>query len=115
MNSDTLSYMLLSKPLTEDAPIINGNEQPVFTWHFQGGNIPNYYIIRIENQVLQSLHWTQKFLNEGLDRDKVKDLSTLSNPPQFQAGSIYRWRIDAVGPDSLYSGSESNWKTIFVN
>jgi len=113
--SDTTGYMLLTKPLMEDIQNINNNEQPVFSWHFQGASIPNYYIIRIEDQVLKSLLWTQRFQNENLDRDKVKDLSLITSPPIFQSGSVYRGRVDVVGPDSLFSGSESNWKTFFVN
>jgi hypothetical protein len=108
-------YSLLNKPSTNVTPDISSSEQPILIWQFQGGNIPNYYIIRIEDQILESLIWTRRFQNENLERDKVKDLSTVTNPPVFQSGSIYRWRIDAVGPDSLYSGSESNWKTFFVN
>lgn len=115
-NSDTLSYMLLSKPLTEDIANINSNEQPVFKWYFQSELPPNYYIIRIENVVADTLVWARRFLNVGLGRVKEHDLSTVVvNPPVFRSGSLYRWRIDAVGPDSLYSGSESNWKTIIVN
>jgi len=112
--SDTTGYMLLNKPITENTQNINSNEQPVFTWRFQG-SIPDNYIVRIENQITETLLWTKRFQIQDYLMDQTIDLSTISNPPIYQSGNIYRWRIDAVGPDSLYSGSESNWKTLFVN
>jgi len=112
--SDTVNYMLLSKSITEDTQNINSNEQPVFTWRFQN-SIPDNYIIRIENQVTETLLWTKRFQIQDYIMDQTIDMTTVSNPPVYQSGNIYRWRIDAVGPDSLFSGSESNWKSFFVN
>lgn len=108
-------YMLNIKPETQDINNLNVGEQPIFTWDFLSEPVPFYYIVRIENEVADTLVWAKRFINASLDRALVLDLSTVSNPPVFHSGSIYRWRIDRVGPDSLYSGSESNWKTFFVN
>ena len=108
-------YMLNIKPETQDINNITIGEQPVFSWDFLTEPVPYYYIVRIEDEVADTLVWTRRFVNSELDRALVLDLSTVSNPPLFQSGSIYRWRIDRVGPDSLFSGSESNWKTFCVN
>ena len=107
-------YLLYSKPQTENHPDINAQDQPVFRWRFQG-IIPDNYIIRIENQVTENLIWIRKIRIVDYVPDQTKDLSTIANPPEFQPQSIYRWRIDTVGPDSLFSGSESNWKSFLVN
>lgn len=114
-NSDTVKYMLFSKPFTENVSDISVNEQPNFFWHYQGGYIPNFYIVRIEDVILETLVWTRRLLNQGFGPDQEIDLSTVNDPPVFQSGSLYRWRIDVVGPDSLYSGSESEWKSFSVN
>jgi hypothetical protein len=114
-NSDTLSYMLFTKPETYIIQNFNSDEQPVVSWDFLTEPVPYYYIIRIEDELADTLVWARRFVNAELDRDPVKDLSNVLNPPKFHAGSTYRWRIDRVGPDSLYSGSESKWKTFFVN
>jgi len=108
-------YMLNMKPETQNINNINSGEQPVFSWDFLSEPVPYYFIIRIENEVADTLVWTRRFVNSELDRAIDFDLSTVSNPPLFQSGSIYRWRIERVGPDSLYSGSESKWKTFSVN
>lgn len=114
-NSDTVKYRLYSKPIIDDdTPDINLNEQPVLRWRFQGGNIPNYYIIRLEELMSEKFIWTRKYLS-GFGADQEKDLSTVNNPPDYQSNIIYRWRIDVVGTDSLASGSESNWKTFTVH
>lgn len=108
-------YMLLSKPSTYDVQnTVTINEQPIFSCVFQGGIIPNYFIVRIEEDVTQNFVWARRFENSNLDVDPSIDLGSVLNPPAYQQGVYYRWRIDAVGPDSLYSGSESEWKSFQV-
>jgi hypothetical protein len=103
-------YRLLPKTITEITPDIKSNEQPIFIWNFPENYIPNYYIIRIENAITDTLVFVRRFLNDHYTVHDEKDLSTIFNPPVFHVGSYYRWRIDIVGQDSLYSGSESRWK-----
>ncbi len=106
-------YLLLSKPITNTTPDITIYEQPILEWSYQY-LIPNDYIIRIENSWTEELLWTKQFQTQDFVWDVVIDLSSLSSPPIYQSGTTYRWRIDAMGPDPLFSGSESEWKTFTV-
>ncbi len=105
-------YMLLSKPITNTSLDITINEQPVLSWRYPDSN-PNFYIIRIENSSTGKLIWTRQF-QTGFGWDDGIDLSTVSNPPVYQPDTRYRWRVDAVGPNPLFSGSESEWNSFFV-
>ncbi len=108
-------YLLWHKPITnETQQNITINEQPILSWYYQNTIPPNYYIIRIENLWTEKLIWTGQFQDQELDGDVEVDLSAVPNPPEYQSGTMYRWRIDAVGTDPLFGGSESKWKTFTV-
>jgi hypothetical protein len=107
---DTLRYMLIDKPdllrsdtLTYD-PDVDG--LPILFWSFV--NIPDLYILRIENNFYQ-VHYIGIFRSiYNPDYQQTLDLSSIPDLPAFIPGG-YKWRIDSIGPDEDHSGAESDW------
>jgi hypothetical protein len=104
--SDTLKYQLLEKPQTwqPNGQTISG--LPVFYWDFPYTVVPDSFILRIELEYLNLLVYAD---------NQVLDLAQAANPPVFDSGNAYRWRIDSIGPDSSSSGAESAWKIFYIN
>ena len=113
--SDTLKYKLLEKPNTikPNGDIIIG--LPVFEWSFPQSIQPDSFILRIEEEFTNTLHYVAKFQSNYGDPSETLDLSQVSNPPVFNSGQSYRWRIDSIGPDAETSGAESAWLVFFIN
>jgi hypothetical protein len=112
--SDTLKYQLLLKP---DTYMPNGGTipgLPVFDWKFPETAIPDSFILRIEVEFLDRLHYIAKFQSDYNDFLQNLDLAQVANPPVFDPGISYRWRIDSIGPDSSSSGAESAWKIFII-
>jgi len=107
--SDTVKYMLLLKAETT-RPDGSVQGMPVLYWSFPAGDIPNFYLVRIEEEFTNRLILSRKFAVTDFFEMQELDLSQLENPPQFILNFSYRWRLDSVGPDSLFSGSESQWR-----
>jgi hypothetical protein len=113
--SDTVRYQLLEKPQTY---VPNGESitaLPVFYWSFPQTATPDSFILRIEQEYLNRLHYIAKFQSNYDSPDQTLDLSQVANPPIFDSGFSYRWRIDSIGPDSSSSGAESAWKIFYKN
>jgi len=112
--ADTLKYMLLSKPETRQPDgqtyVSTLDTLPILSWDFV--DIPNFYILRIENNFGQ-LHYVGIFQVTEFFESQVLDLKSITNLPEFMPG-IYKWRIDIVGPNLDNSGSESIWKTFII-
>jgi len=115
--TDTLRYMLVDKPQLDRPdgesfdPEVNG--LPILFWNFV--EIPDLYILRIENSFDQ-VHYIGIFQSDYDNTYQTMDLNdteTISDLPDFQPG-VYKWRIDAIGPDEDHSGAESNWKVFII-
>ena len=114
---DTLRYLLIEKPdlLRSDKDVYSSvmDSLPILFWSFV--DIPDLFILRIENNFdqLQYIHIfqiTEYFNDQTLDlNDREKVPGILDFPP-----GIYKWRIDAIGPDEDHSGAESNWKVFSI-
>ncbi len=106
--SDTVYYKLIEKSTTSrpNGEIVVG--QPVLYWSFT--EIPEKYIVRIEEEFTNRIVLARQFKVIDYFQDQVLDLGQVTDPPQFIPNFTYRWRLDTVGPDSLYSGSESQWR-----
>jgi hypothetical protein len=111
---DTLRYMLIDKPEPDRPdgesydPDVDG--LPTLFWNFV--EIPNLYILRIENSFDQ-VHYIGIFQSNYDNNYQTKDLSSISDLPAFIPG-VYKWRIDSIGPDEDHSGAESNWKVFII-
>lgn len=112
--SDTVSYTLWRKPILSRPNGEQVSDLPVFDWSFPD-LIPDKYILRIEEDITNRLVFVRKFQVTEYDSEQSLDLNQISDPPEFNTDFQYRWRIDSVGPDSLYSGSESQWFTFIAN
>jgi hypothetical protein len=112
--SDTLTYNLWDKPVLSrpSGEIITG--LPVFYWRFPGA-IPDSYILRIREDFTNRLVFVREFQVEEYFENQELDLSSIAEPPEFISGFTYLWRIDSVGPEPLFSGSESQWRTFIAN
>ena len=97
--ADTLKYMLLAKPETRqpDGQTFSTllDTLPILQWDFV--DIPNFYILRIENNFGQ-LHFSGLYQVTEFFESQTLDLETIEELPPFDPG-IYKWRIDVVGPD----------------
>jgi hypothetical protein len=116
--SDTLKYKLLEKPQTflPNGQSISG--LPVFYWSFPATVTPDSFILRIEDDLYHSLFYAAKFGSDYDQPEQTLDLSDttrIPDPPVFNSGQSYRWRIDSVGPDAETSGAESAWLIFFIN
>ncbi len=112
---DTLHYMLIDKPelLSSDKETYDPNVDglPVLFWSFV--NIPDLYILRIENDFDQ-VHYIGIFRsNYDPDYQQTLDLSSIQDFPAFKPGG-YKWRIDSIGPDEDHSGAESEWNFFII-
>jgi hypothetical protein len=111
---DTLRYMLINKPELDRPdgesynPEIDG--LPILFWNFV--EIPNLYILRIENSFDQ-VHYIDIFQSDYDNNYQTLELSTISDLPAFIPG-VYKWRVDSIGPDEDNSGAESNWKVFII-
>jgi hypothetical protein len=112
--SDTLKYLLLEKSQTyqPDGETISG--LPVFDWSFPETVTPDSFILRIEEEYTNYLFYICKFQSDYNQPAQTLDLAQVSNPPSFDSGGAYRWRIDSIGPDSSNSGAESAWKIFYI-
>ena len=112
--ADTLKYKLFSKPETRQPDgqtfATALDTLPVLSWDFV--DIPNYYILRIENNFGQ-VHYVGFFQVSDFFEYQTLNLKSLEDLPPFTPG-IYKWRIDCVGPNEDNSGSESVWKTFII-
>jgi hypothetical protein len=116
--ADSLDYLLIDKAelLKSDKetaydPDVDG--LPILSWRFV--NVPNFYILRIENDFNQ-LHYVHIFQVTEFFNDQTLDLNdtdVVPDLPDFSPG-IYKWRIDIIGPYEDYSGSESNWSVFII-
>lgn len=114
--SDTVSYKLLAKPLTERPNSEQVTGAPVFTWTFNSiSGIPDQFILRIEEEFTQQTVYVKQMSVILYDWRQTLDTSGLSDFPVLQSNVSYRWRIDVIGPDQNSSGSESEWKTFRMN
>jgi hypothetical protein len=116
--SDTLKYKLLEKPqnFQPNGQTITG--LPVFYWSFPATVTPDSFILRIEDDLYNTLNYVAKFGSNYDQPEQTLDLSDtskVSNPPVFNSGQSYRWRIDSIGPDAETSGAESAWLIFFIN
>ena len=114
-SSDTLRYYLLEKSVTDQPNGLTLSGLPTFYWSFPQTMTPPYFILRIEDEYTNSLFYIAKFESNYDDPAQTLDLKQVANPPTFQSGGAYRWRIDSIGPDSVYSGAESAWKIFYIN
>ncbi len=114
--SDTLRYQLLRKPTTYNPNGETINGLPAFYWDFPEIATPDSFILRIEVEYLNLLHYVAKFQsNYDSPYGQTLNLAQIANPPSFDSGISYRWRIDSIGPDSTSSGAESAWKIFYIN
>ena len=105
-------YMLTEKAITS-LPVGSISGIPEFHWSFPQ-DIPDRYILRIEEEFTKKLHFVRTFPSEYI-RDKILDLANVPNVPPFSSNVSYQWRIDCIGDsDPETSGSESEWKTFFI-
>jgi hypothetical protein len=113
--SDTLKYLLLEKPQTfkPNGETITG--LPVFYWSFPATVTPDSFILRIEEEYTNYLFYIAKFQSNYDQPEQSLDLAQVPNPPGFNSGQSYRWRIDSIGPDAETSGSESAWLIFYIN
>ena len=116
--SDTLKYKLLEKSQTfmPNGETIFG--LPVFYWSFPATVTPDSFILRIEEEFYNTLYYVAIFQSNYDQPEQTLDLSDtskVSNPPVFNSGQSYRWRIDSIGPDAETSGAESAWLVFFIN
>jgi len=111
-------YMLLSRVVTYDIlDTVFVNNLPVLSWSYQSDLQTYYYIVRIEELISGRLVWVQQFERPAFHTFEELDLGDqvlVPNPPVLERSVWYQWRIDKVGPDALYSGSESDWKSFVV-
>jgi hypothetical protein len=83
---------------------------PTLYWNFV--EIPDQYILRIDNSFDQ-VQYIRQFQSSYENNYQTLDLSNIPDLPVFNGG-VYKWRIDAIGPDENLSGSESNWKVFII-
>lgn len=109
---DTLRYMLIHKPELDrpDGETCDIDSLPTLFWNFV--EIPDLYILRIENSFDQ-VHFIGIFQSNYDNNYQTLDLSSISDLPAFIPG-VYKWRIDSIGPDEDHSGAESNWKVFII-
>jgi hypothetical protein len=112
--SDTLKYKLMQKPVLSrpNGTIVTG--LPVFYWSFPNV-IPDTYILRIREDFTNRVVFVREFQVTSYFAEQELDLSEVDEPPEFNSGFTYLWRIDSVGPEPLSSGSESQWQTFIAN
>ncbi|MBD3224939.1 MAG: hypothetical protein GF313_09425 [Caldithrix sp.] len=113
--SDTVWYTVIEK-----AQLIFPNSEAVidslpvwFQWARQ--DYPDQYILRIERFITETFH---PLVYIKLIQSKYESPQTeLVNDwkPTAQDNGMYRWRIDCVGRNKLYEGSESIWRTFTLN
>jgi len=110
--ADTLRYMLLDKPLLRqpDGQSFTVDSLPTLNWEFI--EIPNEYILRIENPFSQ-LVYIGIFKSVYDNNAQTNDMNDISGFPLLSPGT-YTWRIDVVGPDEDNSGSEAIPKTFNI-
>jgi hypothetical protein len=109
---DTLKYMLLNKALLRlpDGQSFSADSLPTLAWDFV--EIPNEYILRVENAFGQ-LIYIGTFQSDYDNDAQTKDLNDIAEFPVLSSGT-YTWRIDSIGPDEDNSGAEAVPKTFDI-
>jgi len=119
--SDTVWYTLLPKAEPQSpSGSIDTPDEINYVFRVPSDAIPNGYILRIEREVganfielvyLEKVEpfndFGEQFVTHTLAGDTVRAL--------FADDLTYRWRVDLIAGDALYSGSESDWETFSVN
>ncbi len=109
--SDTVRYRLIQKSFPQD-PIGDREVTTVpisFEWDYPG-IVPDRYILRIERYISETFHPLVLVQYVEADYNPPQRFTLSGSWPQSAADNgKYRWRIDAVGTEALYEGSESDW------
>ena len=111
-SSDTLSYMLLEKPMDLTPSGITNETGPILKW--RDPNQAHEYIIKILEAGADDVVWISKIASNYEEvLSVVYNADGHAKALELQRGKDYIWRVDVVGGQTN-SGSESQWTPLNI-